>query len=112
MASMHVKRIHHMSAVLNDCIYVVGGCNFEMEESFSTVECYNPQRNEWTMKASMNHTRAHSALVAANGFLYVFGGYDFAKVTSCHSVERYDPTADTWTLVCIFLFSSSVLYAS
>lgn len=86
------------AAVLSGAIYVMGGR--DDEQRLNSVECYNPNRNEWVSMAPMNEFRSGAQAGVVNGALFVFGGRD-ERVSP--TIERYDPEENRWTLV-IFIF--------
>ena len=53
---MLTRRIGVGCAVLNRLLFAVGG--FDGANRLSSVECYNPERDEWRMVASMNTMRS------------------------------------------------------
>ena len=62
----------------------------------STVECYDPAKNEWKFVASMNNQRDGACVVTEGRYIYVISGYDGQSYLS--SVEMYDPSTDDWAL--------------
>ena len=61
----------------------------------SSVECYDPERNEWRAVAPMAEVRAWFGCAVLDGKIYVAGGYcDGGSARS--SVECYDPERDEW----------------
>lgn len=86
-------------------LFAIGGTTTankdRSNESFDSVECYDPITNQWTFVASMNKRRCQAACAVANDRLYVFGGYDndLAVNAATDTVEYYDPDRDAWTLV-------------
>ncbi|UYV72134.1 KLHL18 [Cordylochernes scorpioides] len=55
-------------------LYVCGG--YDGISSLNTVECYNPETNEWAMVSSMAKHRSASGVVAFEGHIYALGGHD------------------------------------
>ena len=62
----------------------------------STVECYDPAKNEWKFVTSMNNQRDGACVVTEGRYIYVISGYDGHSYLS--SVEMYDPSTDDWAL--------------
>lgn len=88
---MHFGRYNYSAVVMNRQIYVAGGQD-GIDSYLSTVECYNPLKNEWTEIPSMVYPRANFALAELNGKLYAIGHHK--------AVEQYDPDRKEWTVVC------------
>lgn len=82
-------------AALNNKLYACGG--YDGESFLSSVEMYDPLKDEWTTIASMNVKRSRVALVSNFGKLWAIGGYDGESNLS--TVEVYDPNTNTWTYV-------------
>ncbi len=99
----------------------VGGYDGASRQCLSTVECYNPETNTWTMVADMNARRSGAGLLLArffilssflkskvkcwknvarsgvgvcNGILYAVGGHDGPLVRN--SVDAYNPEKNIW----------------
>ena len=81
--------------VLNGLLYSVGGHDGPLVRK--SVECYNPDRDEWTQVSEMNYCRRNAGVVAHNGLLYVIGGDDGSS--NLQSVEAYSPKTDVWTVL-------------
>ena len=79
--------------VLGGLLYSVGGHDGPLVRK--SVECYNPETNEWTPVADMNFCRRTAGVVTHGGVLYVVGGDDGSS--NLQSVEVYSPKTDTWT---------------
>jgi kelch-like protein 18 len=62
------------AAALNDCLYVCGG--YDGVTSLNTVECYQPDKDEWSVVARMIKHRSAGGVVAFEGFIYALGGHD------------------------------------
>ena len=60
-------------AELNGLLYYIGGWR-EDENSCNTVECYNPEIDEWVFCASLNTSRSRSGCVVGNDHIYIIGG--------------------------------------
>ena len=81
--------------VINGLLYSVGGHDGPLVRK--SVECYNPDRDEWTQVSEMNYCRRNAGVVAHNGLLYVIGGDDGSS--NLQSVEAYSPKTDLWTVL-------------
>lgn len=65
MSSMHTKRLGVGVAVVNRLLYAIGG--FDGKERLTSIECYHPENNEWTILPSMRIGRSGAGVAA-----YVF----------------------------------------
>lgn len=74
-------------------IYVAGG--FDGTTRHTSVECYDPTIDRWTIVGEMQAPREGAGLTNLDGVLYCVGGYDGNHVLS--SIERYDPRTGQWT---------------
>ena len=70
---------------------------FDGEHRLKSVECYNPEKNQWMLKAPMNHVRSDADATVADGKIYIVGGFDGNNCTS--TVEMYDPLQDRWFML-------------
>ena len=61
------------------------------------MECFNAEKNKWTVVSEMNLCRRNAGVISHNGLLYVVGGDD--GTTNLQNVEAYNPKTDTWTLL-------------
>ena len=95
MSLMVEKRCYVSSAALNNQIYAIGGFNGRFR--FSSVECYNPENNEWAKVASMNSVRSDGSAVAykPSGTIYAIGGFDGNNIHA--SVDIYYPSRNEWS---------------
>ncbi|XP_077299254.1 kelch-like protein 28 [Arctopsyche grandis] len=98
MGSLSIARHGCGVAVLNNEIYLVGGCT---EKAVSVTEAFNPISGKWRTCASMNIKRMWLGLAVSNGYIYAIGGRKInSNITKKYSsVERYDPIADEWKFV-------------
>ncbi|XP_026815932.1 kelch-like protein 2, partial [Rhopalosiphum maidis] len=96
MADMLVHRTNLGVGVLDDCIYAIGGYNYD-DNFLSSVEIFDISIQKWRMVASMITKRANLGVGVLNGLLYAVGGYDGFNYLK--SVECYYPTLDIWTPV-------------
>ncbi|KAH8038331.1 hypothetical protein HPB51_001114 [Rhipicephalus microplus] len=71
--------------------------SFDGTRDLSSVECYDPVRNTWSLLPGLGSRRSCLGVGALRGLIYVAGGYDG---TSClSSVEQFDPLVGAWTSV-------------
>ena len=92
MESLHAPTRCHSVAVLNGCLFAIGGTNDGLNH-LNKVECYNPQRSEWSFMASLNQGRSLLCSVATEAHIYAIGGRSNGIL---NSVEKYDPTLNSW----------------
>lgn len=79
------------AVVCDGNIHVVGGRRRPYENG-NYHYMYNPDSNEWEIKANLSTGRSNLAIANVNNKIYVFGGDEFLN-----SVEIYGPSNDTWT---------------
>ncbi len=83
--------------VLGRRLYAVGGYDGTSRRCLASVECYNPQADQWTTLADMNHRRSGPAVADLGGRIYAVGGHDGLLVRS--SAEYLDPRVGVWCSV-------------
>lgn len=81
-------------AVLNGCIYVIGGSDDLLREGLKTVEKYNPFNNKWEVVSPLRVGRGALGVAKLDGKIYACGGANFNFAFS--SVEVYDPQQNRW----------------
>ncbi|KAJ7384540.1 hypothetical protein OS493_021171 [Desmophyllum pertusum] len=74
------------------------------QRSGSVLNCFDPVKNEWEVKATTCHVHFGSSLVVVNSRLYVAGGYVSSDGNGIPcgnpaSVEVYDEKNNTWSVV-------------
>nr|7ON8_A Chain A, SAKe6AR [synthetic construct] len=103
VAPMNTRRSGVGVAVLNRLLYAVGGYDGSPDghTHLNSVECYDPETNEWSLVAPMNTRRSGVGVAVLNRLLYAVGGYDGSPDGHTHlnSVECYDPETNEWSLV-------------
>ncbi|KAL7633189.1 UNVERIFIED_CONTAM: hypothetical protein RMT77_016559 [Armadillidium vulgare] len=97
----HVEQCNFGTAVLENELFVVGGCfNQSLEELIHPFGFrFSPQHNKWSTMAPMQRERCRFSLSVVRGFLYAVGGssespYDHGDESPC---EAYDPASDSWS---------------
>ena len=73
IAELNEARYNAFGAVMNDKVYVAGGCQ-SYDNVLSSCEVYNPSTNEWQLMPSLNVPRFGASMVCFGEQLYVFGG--------------------------------------
>ncbi|XP_076358092.1 kelch-like protein 26 [Tachypleus tridentatus] len=103
----HVEQCNFGTAVLNNELFVVGGCfNQSLQENVHPFGFrYNPLTNQWATMAPMQRERCRFSLSVVRGHLYAVGGAGetgdsdlFDESAPC---EKYDPIADTWNPISV-----------
>ncbi|XP_067003128.1 kelch-like protein diablo isoform X2 [Anabrus simplex] len=94
MAPMLVPRSELGLAMLDGCVYAVGG--WEGTFRLDSVERYDPETNSWHLIPPMRMAVTSPAVVAHDGMLYVTGGAILEDGDGIELVERYDPRTNTW----------------
>lgn len=94
---MKIARSLAAAAALYEKIYVMGGQTGK--ETTNSVECYDPDKNTWTMVAPMIEARSGAQAVVSVGFLYVLGG---STTETAVTIEKYYPNEDKWSKVWFF----------
>ena len=82
-------------AVLNDCIYIIGG--FNGTTRLKTVQCFMPQTGEWIHCPQMHVRRSTLGVCVLHNKIYAVGGFDGSS--GLKSAEVYDETTDSWSYI-------------
>ncbi|XP_029470245.1 kelch-like ECH-associated protein 1 isoform X2 [Rhinatrema bivittatum] len=79
--------------------YAVGGRNNSLNENTdsSSLDCFNPMTNQWSLKAPMNIPRNRVGVGVIDDTIYAVGGSSGSE--HHRSVEKYDPERNEWTFV-------------
>ncbi|KAM3871717.1 kelch-like protein 10 [Diretmus argenteus] len=96
-APMHSCRCYVSVAVLNGCIYVMGGFDGHRVMQLNNAERYQPETNQWTQIAPMNERRSNTSATTLHGKVYICGG--FRGTEWLLTAECYDPETNQWTLI-------------
>ncbi|XP_047202057.1 kelch-like ECH-associated protein 1A [Girardinichthys multiradiatus] len=91
-ASLNIPRNRVGVAVVDGCIYAVGGSQGSVHHN--TVERWDPECNRWSFVCPMSVARLGAGVAASGGALYVVGGYDGQN--RWNTAERYQPDTNTW----------------
>ena len=91
---MHTARSGAGAASIDGRIYVVGGQDRAVH--YSSMECYDPRENTWTMCPSMKHPRSGVATVVLDRYLYAIGGRDRHRQAYYDIVERFNVDMQLW----------------
>ncbi|KAK3085378.1 hypothetical protein FSP39_002454 [Pinctada imbricata] len=95
VASMISRRQSFQMAVLNNCIYAVGG-RVDRNESLASVERYSPQWDMWEELTPLSSPKRCVAVAALNGKIFAVGGSGNGVISS--KVECYIPSINTWEM--------------
>jgi hypothetical protein len=109
-APLSRPRWGHGCALLNDKVYVVGGCSLQPDaqpreafmETLRCCEVYHPEENRWTPCPSLQIPRSGSRVVAlGDRYLAAIGGCDdvFGRAETQPTVELFDSVLGTWSLL-------------
>lgn len=69
---MSTRRRYCRLAVLDNCIYALGG--FDSANYQASVEKFDPRIGRWMAVPSMKSRRSSCGVTAMNGYLYCIGG--------------------------------------
>lgn len=75
----------------------MGGYDGESRQCLSSVECYNPEKDQWKPVPEMSARRSGAGVGVLDGILYAVGGHDGPLVRK--SVEAFNPEMNQWTPV-------------
>lgn len=89
-----IYRIRHGTAVLNNAVYLIGGCS-DVAYLNSVVKIQLPSFT-WIDVAFLNNRRSSVSVAVLNGLIYAMGGQSSRAL---RSVECYHPELNRWTLV-------------
>jgi N-acetylneuraminic acid mutarotase len=96
LADMPTARWEPECVAVNGKIYAIGGFPSPSSGAGSdAVEMYDPQTNEWTIKASLPGPRGGGSVAALNGMIYYFGGSS-SHGANTDDIWVYDPSLDEW----------------
>ncbi|KAM7006485.1 kelch-like protein 10 [Tautogolabrus adspersus] len=90
-----IWRAHHGAAVLNNFVYLIGGCDHET--FLNSVQKLDLLTYTWHHVASLNQSRCHVCVTVLNGCIYAMGGFN--GQVYLNSVECYKPESDQWTMM-------------
>ena len=94
-------RLKASLVALGGLLYYIGGWNLP-SGCTNTVECYNPDMNEWNSCAGLNTARCKSGCVATENHIFIIGGGATIRQkrdSMLSSVEKYNPEENSWSYV-------------
>ncbi|XP_044066355.1 kelch-like protein 10 [Siniperca chuatsi] len=95
VSAEEIWRAHHGSAVLNNFVYLIGGCSHEIY--LNTVQRFDLVTCTWHQVAPMNFCRCYVSVAVQNGCIYAMGGFNGQAYYN--TVECYKPETDKWTMM-------------
>lgn len=99
----HVDQCNFGTAVLNNNLYVIGGCfNQLLQEIVHPYGFkYNPRLNVWSKVAPMSIDRCRFTLNVCDGKLYAIGGVTEFEIEAEYTdtCECLDPNTDAWEFI-------------
>ena len=103
--NMNRARAGAAVSVVDGKIYVMGGAGLPMIMNhpgpfLSSIEVYDPQRNNWTEVGDMPTAKSGHTTSVINGKIYVMGGYFWNQgqpTTNFKTIEIYHPRTGRWT---------------
>lgn len=94
-SELPTRRCRAGLAVLNGGVYAIGGFNGSLR--VRTVDCYDPQTNQWTSCPSMEARRSTLGVGVLNNLIYAVGGFDGS--IGLQSAEAYNPMTHCWQYI-------------
>lgn len=86
IASMSTRRSSVGVAILNGRLFAVGGYDGVARQCLNSVECYDPEADEWSMVEPMTQRRSGAAVAVLENMVYAVGGHNGPDIRK--SVER------------------------
>ncbi len=95
IASMNEKRFGLAMVAVDGKLFAFGGRRGGLanRRQLSSVECYDPERDQWMLVEKMPSARSNLAAAELNGSIYVCGGFNEGRPSVC---ERFDHRTDRW----------------
>lgn len=120
---MHAARGWHSMCVVNENLYVFGGCYLvspvfaaasnqtllnqqqqhqqqqQMAQPVTVTEFYSPVTDQWTIVKPMTNLHKEASHFLLGQHVYIFGGYNIAAKTGQKLMSRYDTVNDLWQTI-------------
>ena len=96
----HLDQCNYGVAVLNNILFVVGGCfNQSLQENVHPFGFkYDPFEDSWTSISPMRRERCRFPLCVVGQTIYALGGATESESSMTEALcEQYDPKADIWS---------------
>ncbi len=84
-------------AVLNDQLYVIGGCGPGSCSGTTAIEIYDPVSDSWSAAAHYPHPVAWEGCGGTEGKIYCAGGISYGVIYSAG--YAYDPGSNRWSAI-------------
>ena len=100
-APFEEARLQASLVALDGLLYYISGWNLS-RRCTNTVECYDPERDEWNSCAGLNTARCKSGCVATESHIFIIGGGAPSRQQQdslLSSVEKYNPEGNSWSYV-------------
>lgn len=81
------------------CIYIAGGYDRTVHCDRASVECYCPEKDEWTFVAELEKARSGLSLVSLDNYIYAIGGRNRGSDHYFNVCERYNPSTMQWVSI-------------
>ncbi|KAJ7565148.1 hypothetical protein O6H91_02G050100 [Diphasiastrum complanatum] len=94
-SSMKTARYDFACVVLAGFVYVAGGLGAD-GEGLTSVEMYNPEKDEWADITSLKSSRWGCFACAFQGKLHVLGGRSGFTIGNPRYMDVYDPVTKLW----------------
>ena len=93
--TMRIARSEFGIALIDNTIFIIGGCN--AEQKFSSVEVFDFKKNSWKFAEDFPEERKSMATVVYDGCIYVCGGVR-TLICRMNRAPRVVETKDLWCL--------------
>ena len=101
-ATCDEARLKASLVALDGLLYYIGGWNLARGCTCNTVECYDPEMNEWNSCPGLNTSRCKSGCVATEKHIFIIGGATTLgqeRDSMLSSVEKFNPGGNSWSYV-------------
>ena len=98
LPSLNQDRLGHALVTCNDCLYCLGGYNYEDHATLSSVEMLSDVNGFWQHVEPMQTERDEFTAVSIEDNIYAIGGRN-NELESTKSVEKYYPHINKWVYV-------------
>ena len=78
---------------------MAGGYDRTVHCDRASVECYCPDKDEWTFVAELEKARSGLTLVSLENYIYAIGGRHRGSDHYFDYCERYNPVTMQWTSI-------------